>query len=182
MSPSAKTARNVVPHAHRWLVDKLAGFDRELTVLDYGCGPYETGAEFLGEGLHLPEVLPYDPENRTERENEASLSRVYHLRGADVVIMSNVLNVISSKTARAKAVKHAFRNVGPGGALVVTCWPGDGSGIGAPTRDGYQTNGPLMVHATEIDEALKAAGYQFTWGRSGRVLVFERHRFNLLQK
>ena len=101
------------------------------TILDYGCGKYNNGKEYI-EGMGL-EWLGYDPYNRTEEENREACTCV-----SDVVICSNVLNVIDSEEAIQAIVDSLTGMEIP---YFFTIYEGNGSGIGCPTKgDCYQRN------------------------------------------
>lgn len=77
-------------------VDVMTG----KTVVDIGGGRFDTAAE--AARVYGAAVSIYDPFNRTPEHNAAVLAGSY-----DVAVISNVLNVIDSETARGDVVRLA---------------------------------------------------------------------------
>lgn len=103
------------------------------TVLDYGGGKYNNFKEWLKE-THDVTMHIYDPYNRTEEENRQTLLECK----PDLILCSNVLNVIDSGKALIDIIKqldsYKIRTV-------YYIYEGDRSGEGRATKkDCYQRN------------------------------------------
>ena len=95
----------------------------DLDILDYGGGKYDTATEYLAKfGLrnHI-----YDPYNRTPEENKAALENWEY----DVVLLSNVLNVIAEPGVRNHILHEIYDHLSYGGLLLVKVYEGNRSGI-----------------------------------------------------
>ena len=91
MNPaSAKTALNQVPFLHKWIARSYQS--RGKHVFDFGAGKEGKVDEFMKqEGIGY---WPYDPFNRSEKQNKSS---ELSLAGCDFVVCSNVLNVLEDR-------------------------------------------------------------------------------------
>ena len=84
---SANTSVNQLPFLHKNVADSLNGY----FVLDYGCGKYSKGLDYL-EGVS-DGCVGYDPYNQPEEVNYWAMK--YLGEGSvDIVVCSNVLNVV----------------------------------------------------------------------------------------
>lgn len=107
-------------------------------ILDYGGGKYDSNKEFMAaKGVYL---FVYDPYNRSKEHNAQVLSTIQQCMGADIVVCSNVLNVIKEENIIQDIVKNLFKYVKPGGKIYIQVYEGNGSGIGKVTNKGYQRN------------------------------------------
>lgn len=104
-------------------------------ILDYGCGKYNNNKEIAESKGYI--WLGYDPYNRTDEENNESMLYITRNGKADIVICSNVLNVIAEND-----IIQSIANTLPmfGNKVLVTIYEGDKSGIGKVTKKGYQRN------------------------------------------
>ena len=94
-----------------------------LNILDYGGGKYDTATECLAK-FGLKNNI-YDPYNRTPEENKEALS-VFNY---DMVMMSNVLNVIAEPGVRNHVIHDAYDHLRIGGVLAIKVYEGNRSGI-----------------------------------------------------
>jgi hypothetical protein len=157
---SHETSIRQVPGLHKWAARN--GFVRGFTVLDYGCGRYDDGLDYLGAKA-AQYVAGYDPFNRSFDHNVAALVRSY-----EVVLLANVLNVIDSKGTRARVIRHAMDHCLSWGYCLVSVYEGNGSGIGQETRKGWQENRKVASYLPEIREAL---GDGYTVIRKGSTII-----------
>jgi len=94
-----------------------------LNILDYGGGKFDTATEYLAK-FGLKNNI-YDPYNRTPEENKAALSVISY----DMVMMSNVLNVIAEPGVRNHIIHDAYNHLRIGGVLAIKVYEGNRSGI-----------------------------------------------------
>jgi len=139
---SAATTRNSVSAIVR-LGDKLGLWDYLKKVLDIGGGKWNKTTEALAtRGV---ESKVYDPYNRTDEENHDAIEWAFD--HAEAVIISNVLNVITSIPLRYKLLQSATK-IAP--IALITVYEGDKSGKGKQTRDGWQENRRISTYIDEL--------------------------------
>lgn len=129
---------------------KLVPFKKGQVVLDYGGGKFDNGIEYL-RSIGCKGYV-YDPYNRTSSYNQETLKAIRSAGGADIVLISNVLNVIEEESARQTVLKNAKRLMKSGGKCYITVYEGKGNGIGAVTQKGgsYQLNKKTADYVDEI--------------------------------
>ena len=112
--------------------------------LDYGCGKYFDNYA-LGDGVKGYDCFNYDkPEN---------LTRIY-----DVVISSNVLNVIAEKEVREEVLWQMAQQCLDGATVYITVYDGDKSGVGRPTsEDSWQENRKIKTYLPEVQRVFPDA-------------------------
>lgn len=93
---------------------------KDKYVIDIGGGRYDTAVEVAKK--YNADVSIYDPFNRSVEHNRMVLGGVY-----DVAVISNVLNVIDNKDARADVLRCAASLAE---TLLITVYEGDRSGKG----------------------------------------------------
>lgn len=143
---------------------KLVNFPKGATVLDYGCGRYDNGLEYL-ESLGCT-AYGYDPYNRTSEHNSAVVKAIRANGGADIVLNSNVLNVIKEPAARRTVLKNIKKLVKPNGKIYITVYEGNGSGEGKQSKkDSFQLNRKTADYLEEIQEVFPDAT------RKGKLIV-----------
>lgn len=111
-------------------------------VLDYGGGKYDAGIEYVSA---YAEMSVYDPFNRDEDHNRQVMTADY-----DVVTVNNVLNVIDDDSA-ARSALIAARDKARGGAVLVSVYEGDRSGIGHETKKGWQRCLPAAAYLPMLE-------------------------------
>lgn len=112
--------------------------------LDYGCGKHFDNYN-LGKG-----VKGYDCFNYIHPEN---LTRTY-----DVVISSNVLNVIMEEEVREEVLWSMAQQCLHGATVYITVHVGNSSGIGCPTSaDSWQENRKLKSYLPEVKKVFPDA-------------------------
>ena len=165
MATSANTSinRNKVPALFRCIrPEDVAG----KVVIDYGCGRWPALAADVLSDLGAAAVVSYDPYNYTSAE---IAGRVEALRGrADVVCLSNVLNVIPEYRERWNVVRLCCDKLRPGGKLFVTVYEGDRSGCGRETMaDCWQENRRTADYVEEIRNIMPG----WTVERHGKLIT-----------
>lgn len=141
---SAATSLNQVPRALT-LLDREGVWNDVTSALDLGAGKYDASKNYLS--ARNVSLFRYDPYNLPDEVNTAALASGKH----EIVLLSNVLNVIKEKSARDDLIKLAKQHVSPTGQLVVQVY--SGTNDGKPKRTGidqYQLNQPLAYYASEI--------------------------------
>jgi len=139
---SAKTSRNQVPALHGWFIEHNTPSD--TPVLDYGCGKYDTGMDFLRHYGFT--VVGLDPYNRGFKENQVGVLCLN--TGKPIVLVANVLNVIQKEEHRQEVISNASF----GSIAYFTVHEGDKSGVGKETRDGYQMHRKADDYLGEIKD------------------------------
>lgn len=142
---SANTSVNSsrLPKIYNLAKEKIEG----KSVLDYGCGKYfDNYIDKVNAGLY-----GYDKYNR---HDEIMLERNY-----DIVVCSNVLNVIAVLDERLRILKE-MKRLAP--TVLITVYEGDKSRIGKETKkDCYQLN---RYAADYIGELMQVFGTDnVTW-------------------
>ena len=140
---SAQTSRSQVPALHRALLK--AGVWASGTVnVDIGGGRFDKASQELSKSFVTN--LVYDPYNRSQEHNDTVLLKLQE-RGADTATVANVLCVIAEDHLRAGVVALASK-LAP--IAFFSIYEGNRSGIGGPTRDGWQENRALVTYVKEI--------------------------------
>jgi hypothetical protein len=138
ITSAATSVNKSKPPAIVNLIKKINGFHDGQRILDYGCGKYPEVTERAIMEDYDVIYSGYDPHNRNSEENNEALKR---FRKADVVLLSNVLNVLQHKAVQAATVIKAYQELAMGGTLYITVYEGDKSGSGRVTKkDCWQEN------------------------------------------
>jgi hypothetical protein len=127
---------------------RLVTFTPGDVVLDYGGGKFDNGLDYL-ESLGCIAAV-YDPFNRSSEYNAESLSLIDDNGGADIVLLSNVLNVVKEENARASILTNCKKLLKPSGKLYITVYEGKSTGEGSPTTAGYQLNRKTAQYLSEV--------------------------------
>lgn len=118
---------------------------KDKYVIDIGGGRYDTAIEVAKK--YNAEVSIYDPFNRSIAHNLMVLNGSY-----DVAVISNVLNVIDNKEARADVLRCAASMAE---TILITVWEGDRTGRGKQTGlDSWQENRCTSDYVDEIRNVL----------------------------
>lgn len=153
---SAATSLNQIPALHKSPIVKniIRGLDREgleASIVDIGAGKYNRAGDFI-RSEYGAAYYAYDPYNRTEEENAATLRKI-ETAWNDICLCANVLNVINDNEALGNVVQLCRRAVSDRispkityGVALFAVYEGNKSGIGAPTRAGYQRNLPTAAY------------------------------------
>lgn len=113
-------------------------------VLDYGCGKYTALIKAHAEKNGF-QWSGYDKFNQTAEQN------AHAFRKADVVISSNVLNVIAESDVRKDVLEKMARR---GNKLLITVYEGDKSGKGRRSQaDCWQENRKTADYLAEVEQA-----------------------------
>ena len=137
--------------------------------LDFGCGrytqhiadhvatkAYEVAQQSREHRDHMGIWHGYDAYNQTEEVNELELE-AFREEGEyldQMVICSNVLNVIDSEETIAWIAARLVTWADTGAAVMVTVYEGDRSGIGRPTKaDCYQRNEKITDYLKYFDKS-----------------------------
>ena len=151
---SAGTSLNQVPTLIR-IIEKDGMLKPGTLLLDYGAGRFHKTREFV-EGTPGITYMPFDPYNRSEEVNNAALSEKY-----DVVMLSNVLNVIRKPADRRKVLHQIQKLMNPDARLYIRTYNAPRSGLyqegyyrGQPTKQGtcWQNCQPMGYYLPEIRE------------------------------
>jgi len=109
---------------------------------DIGGGRFDKGTDALGSsGV---ENVIFDPYNREKSHNDAALRIIK--AGVPTATVSNVLNVIKEPEVRQEVIQLARYAE----TAYFYVYERDGSGVGCPTRDGWQENRKLEDYIPEI--------------------------------
>lgn len=140
---SAKTSLRQVPALFK---DKNVLFGD--VNIDIGGGKYDLATEFLAE--RGTQNLVFDPYNRGETTNRATLDFLRDGSRADTATNANVLNVIAEAPARANVILEMAKAIKPDGKAYFMVYEGDGSGVGRETSAGWQNNRKTADYVDEI--------------------------------
>ena len=159
---SKKTSLNQVPMLHKWFASNVELSDTTMTyIIDYGCGAYDTGAEYLYDNIgECIEVHCYDPYNRDEDTNDDARTML----GSGTVeyaLVSNVLNVIDTLEARLAVIEA----VSQAETAYFTVYEGNVTGVGKETIKGYQLNRKTPEYMEEIGQVFRNVT------RKGKVII-----------
>lgn len=125
-------------------------FKKDDVIFDLGGGKFDNAIEFIankgGRGF------VYDPFNRSSEHNKKVMDFITNNGGADVVTCNNVLNVIDTPLARKNVILQAAQILKPEGSAYFCIYSGDGSGIGKPTKSGWQENRKTIDFIKEIQQ------------------------------
>jgi len=142
---------------------KLVQFSEGDVVLDYGGGRFDNGMDYLESLGCIARV--YDPYNRSTDYNQETLRIIRENGGADIVLCSNVLNVIDTESARLTVLKNMKRYMSSNGTCYITVYEGSGSGEGSPTKAGYQLNRKIADYISEVESVFSNVS------RKGKLII-----------
>lgn len=163
---SAKTSIRQVPALFK---DKNARFG-EINV-DVGGGRFDLATDYLAE--RGTRNLIFDPYNRDEATNRATLDFLRAGNRADTATNANVLNVVAEAPARANIILEAAKSIKPDGTAYFTVYEGDGSGIGRETSAGWQNNRKTADYMDEIRQYFDAVE------RRGKLIIAQEPKTDL---
>ena len=123
-------------------------------VLDYGCGQYPVHVADYAIGHGAIGIRSYDKYHHVDRIIGTADTMIL----SDIVILSNVLNVIDCAAVRAAVVRDCVDHMSREGVLYITVYDGDRSGIGKQTGpDAWQENRRTADYVDEIRAAVPGA-------------------------
>ena len=136
---SANTSQNQLPCTH-----KVIDFTKIGTLLDYGCGKYDTFKNLVeSNGVTY---FGYDKFNRTEAENIKALQCM-----PDLITCNNVLNVIDSLGVIDSIIEEVASYKKP---AIFCVYEGNRTNEGKPTKNGtcYQRNEKSSVYTERLEK------------------------------
>lgn len=139
--------------------------------IDIGGGRFDLTTEYLAE--RGTRNLVFDPYNRGEETNRATLDYLMAGNRADTATNANVLNVIAEAPARANVVLEMAKAIKPDGRAYFMVYEGDGSGVGRETSAGYQNNRKTADYAPEIERFFDRVE------RRGKLIIATQPKANL---
>lgn len=142
---------------------RLVQFNEGDVVLDYGGGRFDNGIEYLESLGCIARV--YDPYNRSNEYNQETLKIIRENGGADIVLCSNVLNVIDTESARLTVLKNMKRYMSSSGTAYITVYEGSGTGTGGATKAGYQMNRKTADYISEVESVFSYVS------RKGKLII-----------
>lgn len=128
------------------------GYQVGTTILDYGCGAYNKNKEYANDCNYL--WFGYDPYNRTKEYNDSTLLWLENTK-PNVIICSNVLNVIAESDVLMDVLGQIYNYAGDNTDVYITIYEGDKSGVGKVTTKGYQRNEKLTNYRDYINKYFK---------------------------
>lgn len=133
---------------------------RGMVILDLGAGRFDNVIAWgAAEGV---KVYPFDPFNRTKSEN---LRTVEAVRGgqADLVMVSNVLNVIKERKNRQRVLLQARDALSSDGVFVAQIYEGNKTGVGEITQGGksWQENRRTADYLREVEAVFPDASVKY---------------------
>ncbi|QYZ65371.1 MAG: hypothetical protein OI74_11560 [Gammaproteobacteria bacterium (ex Lamellibrachia satsuma)] len=138
------------------LVEKhFGGWESGSINADLGGGMHDNTIQYMqSQGV---ENVVYDPFNRTDDYNKASVER---LKGgkATTATINNTLNVIKEADVRNQLLREAQDSLKPGGTLYIQIYEGDQTGAGRNTKgDIWQENRKTADYLAEIQKVFPDA-------------------------
>lgn len=122
-------------------------------ILDYGCGKYDDNKHYAESNGY--EWKGYDPYNRSEIENNNTLDR-FDSEYPDVIVCSNVLNVLDSDEAMNNVMKELSTMTGGICKTFITIFEKDGDGIGKESKcDCWQRNEKTAAYIPRLKKYFK---------------------------
>lgn len=118
------------------------------TNIDIGGGRFDLATNYLAE--RGTRNLVFDPYNRSEEVNMATLNFLLSGNKADTATCANVLNVIAEERARANVILEVAKAIKSDGTAYFMVYEGNGTGVGAETSSGYQNNRKTIDYVKEI--------------------------------
>lgn len=120
------------------------------TNIDIGGGRFDLATDFLRE--NGTKNMLFDPYNRSEEVNKATLDYLRDGNRADTATCANVLNVIKEADARANVILETAKSIKQDGTAYFMVYEGDGSGTGKETSSGWQNNKKTADYVSEIEQ------------------------------
>jgi hypothetical protein len=150
-------------------------FTPDTVVLDYGGGKFDNVVDKY-EKQYGTLVLVYDKYNRSSDHNNKVLNFIKDMNGADVVVCSNVLNVIEESEIRInQVIQDCYNLLKDNGTAYFYIYEGNKSGIGRVSKQkdtdidsSYQNNQKTEFYLDEISSIFN----QVT--RKGQMIIAKK--------
>lgn len=140
-------------------IDKHVGWNAGDVLFDIGCGKYpEVIASFLKPKKVI--YIPTDPFNKTLKDNLKVLETFHRHGPANIVTISNVLNVIRERKERLKVLFLADSILKPGGICYITCYNSGRTGESNPGN--YQVGKPIKYYLPLVKEVFSIAEIKYS--------------------
>lgn len=139
--------------------------------IDIGGGKFDLATKYLASIGTENKV--FDPYNRGEAENRATLMWLQNGNKADTATCANVLNVIAEPAARANVILETAKSISPEGSAYFMVYEGDGTGVGRETGSGWQNNRKTADYVNEIEQ------YFDSVTRKGKMIIAQSPKANL---
>ncbi len=142
--------------------------------IDIGGGKFDATSNFL-RSLGTENYV-FDPFNRTEQENTATLDFLMSGKKADTATCANVLNVIDTEAARLNVILETAKAIKADGTAYFTVYTSDNSGVGRQTQaDSWQNARKTEDYVSEIET------YFNNVERKGNIIIATEPKANLPQ-
>lgn len=142
--------------------------------IDIGGGKFDATSNFL-RSLGTENYV-FDPFNRTEQENTATLEYLMSGKKADTATCANVLNVIDTEAARLNVILETAKAIKSDGTAYFTVYTSDNSGVGRQTQaDSWQNARKTEDYVSEIET------YFNNVERKGNIIIAKEPKTNLPQ-
>lgn len=148
-----------LPHLHSHV-----SYNNGDVVLDYGGGTEESAAiaqDFFNREYPTVDYVWYDKYWQTTAQQNEALRHIKQVGGADVALLSNVLNVIKEPEVRNDILNHIKSLLKPGGKLYIYGYQGNKadqeSGGRSTAKDQYQTFMKTKDYLSEIHAVFPTA-------------------------
>lgn len=129
------------------VLSRIDGVRPGDVIADIGGGKFDNAVRWAakrGAKLHV-----IDPFNRSEQHNRAAVAAVAGGQ-ADLTMSNNVLNVIREPENRHRVLLQMRDALREGGTGYVHVYKGNGSGIGGPTKKGWQNHRRISDYLPEV--------------------------------
>lgn len=141
------------------------------TNIDIGGGRFDLATDFLRE--NGTKNMLFDPYNRSEEVNKATLDYLRDGNRADTATCANVLNVIKEADARANVILETAKSIKQDGTAYFMVYEGDRSGTGKETSSGWQNNKKTADYVSEIEQYFNSVD------RKGKLITATDPKENL---
>lgn len=155
---SAKTSIKQVAQLHNELLNKGIYKDGQV-ILDWGGGRFDLAKEKI-ESIRDVNFYVHDLFNRNPEHNKQVEEEVIKNGGADIITLTNVLNVIKEKEHRIQTLKKAKEFLKEDGKVYISVYNATRSKeyqetedwVGQKTNNGWQNCQPLSFYVPEVSE------------------------------
>lgn len=100
-----------------------------VLILDYGCGSIFDKYSLPYVKERNGSIVGYDPYCRTKEQNAEALQIVEDNGGAQVILLSNVLNNIDDEEERTNVLRNCYDLVKASGRIFISIYEGDRTGV-----------------------------------------------------
>ena len=174
---SRKTSRKQLARCLTFC-DRNSIFHDGLIVFDFGCGRFNEQNKKVVESVGA-KYLCCDLYNKTVEDNIANITMAQKEK-ADVVILSNLLNVIKEESVRATVLRQSKDLLATNGLLLISIYEGrplsseqKSKGVLLPvrTKDGWQNRMKTEMYIDEVRAVYPCVELVTEKGSSSKYII-----------